>query len=155
MKFSCDRSFEDAFAVLLAYFFLFLCRFNYDETFCSFSGGIAIGIPQLDNFISLLGAVSSSALAIIFPPLFHILTFRGEGLTIFGFFKDILIIVIGFLGFIFGTYTAILAIITGFEIGRVMRRPVSPTNHTVNANLSTFSPAAGNLSISDFVKSIF
>ena len=81
----------------------------------SFVGGLAAGIPQLDNFISLLGAISSSALAIIFPPLLHILTFKGHGLGACSVLKDIFIISVGILGFLFGTYTSILAIIKGFE----------------------------------------
>lgn len=80
--------------------------------------GLAIGIPQLDNFISLLGAVSSSALAIIFPPLLHMMTFKGHGLNCFSVAKDIFIISLGLAGFMFGTYTSILAIIKGFEESR-------------------------------------
>eukprot|EP00112_Aurelia_sp_Birch-Aquarium-sp1_P024378 Seg769.1 transcript_id=Seg769.1/GoldUCD/mRNA.D3Y31 product="Proton-coupled amino acid transporter 1" protein_id=Seg769.1/GoldUCD/D3Y31 len=80
--------------------------------------GLAIGLPQLDNFISLLGAVSSSALAIIFPPIFHMLTFKGYGLSCWSVLKDVFIIMIGITGFLFGTYTSIVAIIHGFEISR-------------------------------------
>lgn len=96
-------------------FCLELSRINFSSSFL-FLGGLAIGIPQLDNFISLLGAVSSSALAIIFPPLLHIATFKGHGLSVCSAMKDIFIILIGVVGFLFGTYTSIIAIIKGFEL---------------------------------------
>eukprot|EP00794_Sanderia_malayensis_P006943 gene6943-7723_t len=92
--------------------------------------GLAVGLPQLDNFISLIGAISSSALAIIFPPLLHMMTFKGHGLTCFGVVKDICIILIGVLGFFVGSYTSIIAVIKGFEAeGRVT--PLTNSTHQI------------------------
>ena len=101
-------------------------------------GGLAISLPQLDNFISLLGAVSSSALAIIFPPILHMLTFKGHGLTCLGVCKDIFIISIGVLGFLFGTYTSLLAIIYGFEHpGPIEMHKATVTNGTTFSNTTS------------------
>ncbi|XP_072390234.1 proton-coupled amino acid transporter-like protein acs isoform X1 [Diabrotica undecimpunctata] len=74
---------------------------------------IAIAIPNLGAVISLVGAFSSSALALIFPPIIEIITFwpdkLGQGRWVL--WKDIFIIVFGFLGFLVGSYTSLLNII--------------------------------------------
>ena len=43
-------------------------------------------------------------------------TFKGHGLSVWSAIKDIFIITIGIVGFLFGTYTSIIAIIKGFEV---------------------------------------
>ncbi|CAG04525.1 unnamed protein product, partial [Tetraodon nigroviridis] len=74
-------------------------------------GGLAILIPMLDLVISLVGSVSSSFLALIFPPLLQILTFHREGLSPLVLVKNVFISLIGFLGFVFGTYVSVHQII--------------------------------------------
>ena len=82
----------------------------------------ALAIPDLGDLISLVGAFASGALALIFPPLIDILTFWREKdrkwLSIFPrpvwVTKDILIMLLGILGFIFGTYASIGQIIKNF-----------------------------------------
>ena len=105
------------------------------------SGGLAVGIPQLSNFISLLGAVSSSALAIIFPPLLHILTFKGHGLSCCSVLKDSFIILVGILGFLFGTFTSVIAIIKGFEVSANVHSGSSLSNSTALRNASRAFPS--------------
>ncbi|XP_054453849.1 proton-coupled amino acid transporter 1 isoform X2 [Anoplopoma fimbria] len=78
-----------------------------------FTCALAVLIPELDLVISLVGSVSSSFLALIFPPILQILTFHTEGtlsppVTI----KNIVISLIGLIGFLTGTYVAIEQIIT-------------------------------------------
>ncbi|XP_045534496.1 proton-coupled amino acid transporter-like protein pathetic [Papilio machaon] len=70
---------------------------------------LAAIIPNLSGIISLVGAFSSSALAIIFPPFIEIITFWPDrlGKDDWKLWKDVLIIVFGVSGFAFGTYASI------------------------------------------------
>ena len=86
-------------------------------------------IPQVENFISLIGAVASSSLALIFPALFHILTFKRNGLLWWEYVKDVFIMVVGFTGFVLGGYTSVVNIIAGFE-----------THHSPIHNSTTVTP---------------
>ncbi|XP_069675105.1 proton-coupled amino acid transporter 1 isoform X2 [Periplaneta americana] len=67
---------------------------------------LAAMIPNLGLVISFVGAVSSSTLAIILPPIIHIITFWDAGNIVrtVTFWKDIAIMIFGILGFGFGTY---------------------------------------------------
>lgn len=85
------------------------------------SGIMAVSIPQLDNFISLVGSISCTALAIIFPIFIHILTLTSEGdgrVSVTIFFKDAAIMLMGVLMFMFGTYTSVARIIERYENGQ-------------------------------------
>ncbi|KAJ4945416.1 hypothetical protein JOQ06_023101 [Pogonophryne albipinna] len=76
-----------------------------------FTCALAILIPELDLVISFVGSVSSSFLALIFPPILQILTFHTEGLSPLVTIKNAAISLIGLIGFITGTYIAIEKII--------------------------------------------
>ncbi|XP_046387616.1 proton-coupled amino acid transporter-like protein CG1139 isoform X2 [Ischnura elegans] len=75
--------------------------------------GLAAAIPNLGAVISLVGAVSSSTLALIFPPFIEIITFWDKGLGKYNWvlWKDIFIMIFGLLGFGFGTYASIMNIV--------------------------------------------
>jgi len=76
---------------------------------------LASVIHDLSSVISLVGAVSSSALALMFPPLIEIVTFwdEGHGCLRWMVFKNVAIIIFGFIGFVFGTYVSIANIMNG------------------------------------------
>ncbi|XP_019780323.1 proton-coupled amino acid transporter 3 [Tursiops truncatus] len=71
----------------------------------------AILIPRLDLVISLVGSVSSSALALIIPPLLELITFYPEDMSCVTIAKDIMISILGLLGCVFGTYQALCELI--------------------------------------------
>ncbi|XP_075899542.1 proton-coupled amino acid transporter 1 [Nelusetta ayraudi] len=72
---------------------------------------LAILIPELDLVISLVGSVSSSFLALIFPPILEVLTFYREGVTPLVAVKNALISAIGLVGFLAGTYVSLEQIV--------------------------------------------
>uniref|UniRef100_A0A023F3A3 Putative amino acid transporter n=1 Tax=Triatoma infestans TaxID=30076 RepID=A0A023F3A3_TRIIF len=78
-----------------------------------FTFSLAVAVPDLSIVISLVGALSSSAIALIFPPLIEVITFWDRGLSTGTLIKDIALAIFGFVGFIFGTYVSIYEIING------------------------------------------
>ncbi|CAH0560787.1 unnamed protein product [Brassicogethes aeneus] len=74
---------------------------------------LAIAIPNLGAVISLVGAFSSSALALIFPPLIEIITLWPDKLGKHNWvlWKDVMIVIFGFIGFLIGSYVSLLNIL--------------------------------------------
>ena len=77
-------------------------------------------IPRLDLFISLVGALSSSALALLAPPFIDTLLFwneyRGERRRYI--VKNAVIFIIGFAGFVTGTALSLIKILDYFATGK-------------------------------------
>lgn len=77
---------------------------------------LAIIIPNLGGFISLVGAVCLSMLGLIFPAIIELVTFYEEpglGRYQWRLWKNIFLIAFGLLGFVTGTYVSIQEIIAG------------------------------------------
>ncbi|KAF7265887.1 proton-coupled amino acid transporter-like protein acs isoform X1 [Rhynchophorus ferrugineus] len=78
---------------------------------------LAILIPNLGAFISLVGAVCLSMLGLIFPATIDLITFyENPGLGRFNWrlYKNIFLIVFGLVGFVTGTYVSIIEIIESY-----------------------------------------
>lgn len=90
---------------------------------------LAATIPHLDLMISLVGTLSSSAIALIFPPLLDLVTFSSDldhfGRCYWRAVKDVLVIIVGLIGFIVGTAVTIMSIVDAFE-----KDSRNPTNST-------------------------
>ena len=84
------------------------------DTFYFSTVALAAVIPKLDLFMSLVGAVSSSFLALIFPPVLELITFWPKASN-WIVAKDIAIILFGLTGFGTGTYASLEAIISAFS----------------------------------------
>lgn len=84
---------------------------------CIITFVLAEAIPKLGLFISLVGAVSSTALALIFPPIIEmVVCWQNTSLGFPTIAKDVSIVLIGLLGFATGTYESITSIIREFNV---------------------------------------
>jgi len=74
-------------------------------------------IPHLALFISLVGAIASTFLALIFPPICHMVVWKDEGFGVLNWklHMDIITILLGLLGCITGTYFSLHDIIIAFS----------------------------------------
>ena len=85
------------------------------------AAGIALAVPDLDDLISLVGAVASSALALIFPSILSILVFWRIRRGVFCLpwpvrvVRDVLVALLGVVGTIFGTYAAMRSTVKYFH----------------------------------------
>lgn len=76
--------------------------------------GIALLVPNLGLFISLIGAFCSTALALGFPPLIELLVHWNKehgGPGPWLWFKNIFILILACVGFFTGTYQSLTNII--------------------------------------------
>lgn len=78
---------------------------------------MAAVIPHLDLMISLVGALSSSTLALIFPPILDTLSLWPDNLGQYKWkmIKNGILVVFGFVGFIAGSFVSIHEIIKTFS----------------------------------------
>lgn len=71
--------------------------------------GLAVGVPDLGDFIALIGASASSMLALVFPAMADSLVVRKASVP--RLFKNILIILLGIIGGIVGTFISVESIV--------------------------------------------
>merc|ERR1711990_257804 len=74
-----------------------------------FTCALAIAIPDLGDFIALIGACASSLLALVFPPLIDLLTNRS--VSPLSLTKNIFIMSFGIVGGIVGPVTSIMSVV--------------------------------------------
>ncbi|CAG9841153.1 unnamed protein product [Diabrotica balteata] len=81
---------------------------------------LAISVPLLGLFISLVGAFCLSALGIAFPAIIEMSAFWPDrlGRGNFIFWKDIVLILIGLIGLVVGSYSCIYAIVQALAAGK-------------------------------------
>ena len=82
-----------------------------------FLGGLAAAVPQLNNVISLVGALTTTFLAYIFPVTIHSSTFYDK-LSRLELAKNFAIFLVGILGFLAGTYTSVTKIIKDLHLNK-------------------------------------
>ncbi|KAH8344781.1 hypothetical protein KR067_007382, partial [Drosophila pandora] len=84
---------------------------------CMMTFGVALVVPQLNLFISLIGALCSTCLAFVIPVLidFVIQAQVPKGLGVWSYIKNILILTVAVLGIVTGTYQSIVEIIKEFK----------------------------------------
>ncbi|KAF5271071.1 hypothetical protein FQR65_LT00490 [Abscondita terminalis] len=81
--------------------------------------GLAEVIPFLDLFISLVGAFCSTSIALIFPPILEFVTkYSSSEITLWVVVKNLVIISIGVLGCVTGSYESIRLIVKAFKEGQ-------------------------------------
>lgn len=79
--------------------------------------GIAELVPALGLFISLIGSLCSTALALVFPPIIDIIIKRdvaSKSLKYVIYLKNAIILVLSLMGFAAGTYESLSQIIQHF-----------------------------------------
>lgn len=80
-----------------------------------FTVGVAIAIPNLGPFISLVGAVCLSTLGLMFPSIIELVTVweqeNGLGTYYWRLWKNLAIVAFGVLGFLTGSYVSIQEIL--------------------------------------------
>ncbi len=87
--------------------------------FSSLLVAVAIGVPQLGNSIALVGSLAGSAVLFVFPALLHTLVIwedRHQFGTVLSIIKNFVVIFLGIVGAIAGTFEAMRAILTSYEI---------------------------------------
>ena len=77
-------------------------------------------VPKLGLFISLIGALCSTALALVFPPVIELVSAWGtsEGPSALVLSKNFLILLLALFGLITGTYESLSALIKEFTSGK-------------------------------------
>lgn len=74
-------------------------------------------VPNLSALLSLIGAVCSTVLALVFPPLIEIIVLETDNwkFRAYVYFKNAVILILSLLGFLTGTYESLNGIIKSFN----------------------------------------
>ncbi|XP_026742220.1 proton-coupled amino acid transporter-like protein CG1139 isoform X2 [Trichoplusia ni] len=93
-----------------------LAEYGLRVALCLLTFVLAVAVPRLGLFISLFGALCLSALGICFPALMEMcVSFPDKfGPGRVRLLKDVLLFIVGVVGLVAGTYTALLSIVRSF-----------------------------------------
>jgi proton-coupled amino acid transporter len=83
-----------------------------DMMFLLLAVGCSALIPNIGLFIALTGALSSSVLSLVFPPIIDLVHFWKEQ-HFCRLLKNILLMTLGLTGFLVGSYVTLRRIIAG------------------------------------------
>lgn len=88
---------------------------------------LAVAVPTIGPFLALIGALCFAFLGLIIPVFIEFIVYWdvGFGAGNWVVWKNILILIFGFLALIFGSYTSILDIIKEYT-GQVPDLPIPP-----------------------------
>ncbi|XP_063986167.1 proton-coupled amino acid transporter 1-like isoform X3 [Diachasmimorpha longicaudata] len=112
----------------------------FRSALCLLTFVLAEAIPNLGNFISLVGAVSSTALALLFPPIIELVVCAGNNtLGPIKIMKNVFILLIGLLGFLTGTYESLTKIIDSFSESSNSTSPLNSSTHNVTGQILTLT----------------
>ncbi|KAI9272657.1 transmembrane amino acid transporter protein-domain-containing protein [Phascolomyces articulosus] len=95
----------------------FILRFLLRTGIMVFVAVVGILIPFFDLLMSLIGAFANCAVILIFPVLFYLRLTGFRNKNILQHFWHFLIVLVGLVGLIFGTWTAIEDLIDAFADG--------------------------------------
>lgn len=93
-----------------------LVQYTFRTALVVMTFGFAAAVPNIGLFIGLIGSFVSTALAIIFPPIIHLLAMK-ENVSTYLKVKAAILILVGGVGFCTGSYTSVVAIVDFFKAG--------------------------------------
>lgn len=94
--------------------------------------GIAELVPNLGLFISLIGSLCSTALALVFPPIIELIVKRDISSICARYsmyLKNAIILILAMAGFVAGTYESLSEIIKEFS-SKEPEMPTTPAEWT-------------------------
>ncbi|CAF4743321.1 unnamed protein product [Pieris macdunnoughi] len=94
-----------------------LWEYGLRVVLCLLTFVLAVSVPRLGLFISLFGALCLSALGICFPALMEACQWYPKRASVqrsLMFLKDAFLFVVGLVGLVAGTYTALVSIVRSF-----------------------------------------
>lgn len=93
-----------------------LAEYALRVALCLLTFVLAVSVPRLGLFISLFGALCLSALGICFPAVMELCLSQPGGRGFWAVaLKDVMLFLVGLVGLVAGTYTALSAIIRSFQ----------------------------------------
>lgn len=95
----------------------FACELVFRVVMVLTTFAVAQLVPNLSALLSLIGAVCSTVLALVFPPLIEMIVLETNNWKMRAYvcFKNAVILILSLLGFLTGTYESLNGIIKSFN----------------------------------------